>query len=93
MTRIFSHTWEGGAGQHQGTVPTEHALQSSVGARREAEQERERRKEVVKIKRTQGHRERVTQTAQGRSRYQIHIHAHRVEQDREILDGDKARAS
>ncbi len=42
-------------------------------------------------------RERLAQTAHGRNRYQTHVHkcvhAHREEQDREILDGDKARAS
>lgn len=42
-------------------------------------------------------RERLAQTAQGGNRYQTHIHkrmhACREEQDREILDGDKARTS
>lgn len=58
---------------------------------------REWEKEVIKIKRTWGQKEEGIQMAQGRNLYQTnihkHIHAHRVEQDRVILDGDKARAS
>lgn len=33
VTWIFSHTWEGGAGQHQSSVSSKHTLQSSVGWR------------------------------------------------------------
>ena len=45
VTRIFSHTWEGGAGQHQGTVLSKHPLQSAVGWMGREERGRTRERE------------------------------------------------